>query len=168
MELLRSDANPWGEVLAVLLVAGPAALAALGMARAYGRRRAAEERDLGPLPVVAEPARPPDGEALYTGTTRGGSRAERVAAHGLFGRGPCRYWFTPGGLVFHRFRGSVVRIAPVREVGLVGAHAGRVLAPDRIVVIGWTLGGTEVDSGFGFGDAAQARAFSERLGPVRV
>lgn len=159
IELLRSDANPWGEVLAVLLVVLPAALAALGMRRAYRRRRAADEAGLGALPEARRPQRDADGEALYTGTTRAGSRSERVTAHGLFGRGPCRYWFEPQGLVFQRYRGPVVLIAAVAEVGLVGAHAGRVVAPERIAVVRWPLG----DTGFAFPDAEQARAFAARL-----
>jgi hypothetical protein len=167
IEFLRSETNPWGEAVAVLLVLGPALLASWGMRRAYRRRRAAEESAYGPLPVVAEPARAPDGEALYTGTTRGGSRAQRVAAYGLFGRGPCRYWFDPAGaLVFHRYRGPVVRIATVHTLGLVGAHAGRVLSPERIAIVGWTLGEQDVDSGFAFAEAVQARAFAETLAGV--
>lgn len=164
IELIQSDDNPFGEILAVLLVVGPALLAGWGMWRAYRRRRSREEAAFGALPTAAEPARAPDGEALYTGTTIGGSRAERVAAYGLFGRGPCRYWFDPGGaLVFQRYRGPVVRVAAVRRLGLVGAHAGRVLSPDRIVIVGWALGAQDVDTGFAFPEAAQARAFAERL-----
>lgn len=164
MELLRSDANAWGEALAVLLVVLPAALAALGMRRAYRRRRAAEEVAAIPLPTVAAPQRAADGEALYTGTTRAGSRSQRVTAHGLFGRGPARYWFEPEGLVFARFRGPVVLIADITEVGLVGAHAGRVVAPERIAVVRWALG----DTGFAFPDAEQARAFVQRLETVHA
>lgn len=163
IEWLRSDQNPWGEALAVAIVVVPAALVAWGMVRAYRRRRAANEQALGPLPTARRPGRDPDGEALYTGTTRGGSRAERIAAYGLFGRGPCSYWFEQGALVFARYRGPVVRIAEVRELGLVGAHAGRVLAPERIAVVRWALEGTEVDTGFAFSDAAHARHFAEEL-----
>lgn len=163
LEFLRSEQNLWGEVLAVALVVGPALLVAWGMARGYRRRRAAGEQALGPLPTTALPDRDPDGEALYTGTTRGGSRAERVAAYGLFGRGPCRYWFEQGALVFARFRGPVVRIAEVGEVGLVGAHAGRVLGPDRIVIVRWVLEDADVDTGFAFSDTAHARRFAEGL-----
>jgi hypothetical protein len=152
IDVLRSDGNPWGEVLAVALVLGPALLAAWGMARVYRRRRATEEAAYGDLPTTREPDREPDGEALYTGTTR---------------RGPCRYWFDPAGaLVFQRYRGPVVCIAMVRELGLVGAHAGRVLSPERIAVVGWTLGGHDVDTGFAFPEAVEARAFAETLAGV--
>jgi hypothetical protein len=156
----------------VVLVVLPALVAGWAMLRSYRRRRAAEEAALGPLPRGPEPGRPPDGEALYTGTTYGGSRALRVTAYGLFGRGPCSYWFEPGrhlppgpptpaAVVFRRFRGPVVRLEAVRTVALVGAHAGRVLAPRRIAILGWTLGQTEVDTGFAFEDAAQAERFAE-------
>lgn len=173
LEFLRSEANPWGEVLAVVLVVLPAVLAAWGMLRSYRGRRGAEEDALGPLPPGEAPDRDPDGEALYTGTTRGGSRAVRVTAHGLFGRGPAVYWFEPGrhlppeeprlpALVFRRYRGPVVRIEAIREIGLVGAHAGRVLAPQRIVVVGWRLGAADVDSGFAFEDVALAERFADQ------
>ena len=163
MEFLRSDANPWGEVVAVALVVVPALLAGWAMYRAYRRHRARNEQAYGPLPTAAEPKREPDGEALYTGTTRGGSRAERLAAHGLFGRGPCRYWMEPGSFTFMRFRGPAVRLTEIRELGLVGAHAGRVLAPERIAVVRWVLGEDEVDSGFAFPDSARAHAFADAL-----
>jgi hypothetical protein len=143
------------------------------MLRSYRGRRAREEAALGPLPTGPAPDRDPDGEALYTGTTYGGSRALRVTAYGLFGRGPASYWFEPGrhlppappspaALVFRRFRGPVVRLEAVREVGLVGAHAGRVLAPRRIAILGWTLGDVDVDTGFAFEDAALAERFAEQ------
>jgi len=160
LELLRSDGNILGELFAVAVVVGPAVLGAWGMRRGYLRRRAGEEAAVGPLPATPEPARAPDGEALYTGTTHGGSRARRLAAHGLFGRGPCRYWLEPGQLVFQRFRGPVVGVRDVHEVGRTGAHAGRVLGPGRITVVAWRLGDTDVDSGFGFDDADLAEAFA--------
>lgn len=163
LELLRSDGNILGEVFAVVVVVGPACWAAWAMRRAYRRRRASEEARLGPLPRIPVPGRAPDGDALYTGTTYGGSRARRIAAHGLFGRGPCRYWLEPARLVFQRHRGPVVSLTDVRDVGLTGAHAGRVLAPRRIAVIAWRLGETDVDSGFAFEDAVLAQAFAERV-----
>jgi hypothetical protein len=48
----------------------------------------------------------------------------------------------------------------VHGVGLAGAHGGRVLAPGRIAVVGWRLGRTDVDTGFGFDDAAHAATFA--------
>jgi len=166
LELLRSDGNILGEMVAVALVVGPAVLAAWGMRRAYLRRRASEESTVGPLPRIPEPDRAPDGQALYTGTTYGGSRARRLAAHGLFGRGPCRYWLERDRLVFQRLRGPVTSVRDVCKVGLTGAHAGRVLAPRRIAVIAWRLGDTEVDTGFAFDDAAMAEAFAQRVAAV--
>ena len=159
LDVLRSDANPLGEIVSVAGLLVLWALAVVLMRRGYRRRRAADEAALGSLPVVQPPARDPDGSALYTGTTRGGSRADRIAAAGLFGRGRCDWWLDGDGLVFRRVRGPVVRCTGVRDVGLVGAHAGRVVAPGRIAVVSWTLGATEVDSGFAFDDADAAEAF---------
>jgi hypothetical protein len=148
-------------VAATALLVVPFALAVYAMWRGYRRRTTVDETRFGPLPAVQEPGRPPDGEALYTGTTRGGSRMQQVAVSGLFGRGVCRYWIEPPqGLVFRRERGPAVAVSGVREVGLTGAHAGRVLSPGRIAVVAWTLGDEPVDTGFGFEDAARAATFA--------
>ena len=163
LDVLRSDANPAGEIVSVAALLVLWALAVLLMRRGYRRRRAADEAALGDLPAVPAPAREPDGRALYTGTTHGGTRADRIAAGGLFGRGPCEWWLDGDTVVFRRVRGPVVRCTGLRDVGLVGAHAGRVLAPGRIAVISWTLGETLVDSGFAFDDAQSAAAFRDSV-----
>lgn len=104
-----------------------------------------------------------DGEAYYLGTTVGGSRHHRIIGGLLFGRGPCRYWLEPGTLVFQRDGGPVVTMTGISQVGLAGAHAGQVLAPNRIAIVTWIHEENEVDSGFGFTDSVQAEAFADRV-----
>lgn len=160
IDALRSDENLLGELVALLLLLVPFALAVVGLYRGYAGRRAREEEQYGPLPVTDPPNRPADADVLYTGTTIDGTPIAKIAAHRLFGRGACRVWIENGGVVFHRVHGPVVAIRTIRVVGLAGAHAGRVLAPGRIAIVGWTLGGHDVDTGFAFGDAASAAAFA--------
>ena len=163
LDALRSDDNLLGEAVAALLLLVPWALAVWGMRRGYRRRRARDEERFGAVPSVDPPGRAPDGEALYTGTTVGGSRIDRVGAGGLFGRGPCRFWLDTDRLVFQRVRGPVVAVTGIRDAGVTGAHAGRVLAPGRIAIVAWTLGGRPVDTGFAFDDAEAAADFADRV-----
>ncbi|HUH07203.1 MAG TPA: hypothetical protein VML96_05270 [Egibacteraceae bacterium] len=160
LDAIRSDDNLYGEALAVALLVVPWLLAMYAMWRGLRRRRDRDRDRLGPLPTIAPPRRPADGEALYTGTTEGPEVIKRVAIEGLFGRGPCRYWIEPGGLVFQRARGPIVAATTVHAVRLAAAHAGRVLARGRVAVVGWSLGGADVDTGFGFDDAPYAAAFA--------
>ena len=125
-----------------------------------GRRM---RRQTGLLPTVRAPLREPDGEALYVGTTVGGSLAHRLVAGALFGRGTCRYWLEAGYLVMQRAGGPVIRPLGISQGGLSGAHAGQVLAPNRIAVVTWLLGEDEVDTGFGFEATTLAEQFAEQV-----
>ncbi len=129
--------------------------------RWIGRRL--RRQKIGLLPAVDAPLREPDGEALYVGTTVGGSLAHRVVAGALFGRGTCRYWLEPGSLVMQRGPGLVIALTGICQVGLSGAHAGQVLAGNRIAIVTWMLGDDEVDTGFGFEAATLAERFAERV-----
>jgi hypothetical protein len=161
-DVLRSDANVVGETFAVLALLGVWGLAVWGMARGYRRRRRHDEARFGALPVVDPPQRTPDGEAIYTGTTT--PDGARVGAGGLFGRGPCRYWLEGERLVFARHRAPALAVAPL-GVDLAGAHAGRVLAPGRIALVAWRLNDLDVETGFGFDDAADAATFADTVQP---
>ncbi len=125
-----------------------------------GRR---QRRRTGLLPAIHALRREPDGEALYVGTTVGGSQQHHLVAGALFGRGTCCYWLEPGGLVMQRAGGPVVALAGICQVGLAGAHAGQVLAPNRIAIVTWMLGHEDVDTGFGFQDAKRAERFAEQV-----
>ncbi|MGH8886807.1 MAG: hypothetical protein ACRDYX_16895 [Egibacteraceae bacterium] len=127
----------------------------------------------GPVPTVDVPKGAPDGEAVYVGTTIGGSAHHRVVGGVLFGRGECRYWLSDGIVTFQRGCGEgdgpggpAIALTSITEVGLSGAHAGQVMAPNRIAVVTWAVGQDEVDTGFGFEDAKHAEVFADRVAAV--
>ena len=131
---------------------------ATGIRGWIGRRRRGQAAL---VPTARAPKREPDGEAVYVGTTV--VESHKVMAGALFGRGDCRYWIEPGRLVFEREGGPVVALTRISQVGLAGAHAGQVLAPSRIAIVTWGLGGDDVGSGFGFTDAKHAELFADQL-----
>lgn len=129
----------------------------------------------GAVLAVDVPKSAPDGEAVYVGTTIGGSAHHKVGG-ALFGRGECRYWLQGGALTFQRGGGGgsgrevtggpAIALTRITEVGLSGAHAGQVMVPNRIAIVTWTLGRNEVDTGFGFDNPRQAEAFADRVAAV--
>ncbi|MGH8901242.1 MAG: hypothetical protein ACRDYA_06065 [Egibacteraceae bacterium] len=139
--------------------------------RSWTSRRA----HYGPVSAVDVPKSAPDGEAVYVGTTIGGSAHQKVGG-ALFGRGECRYWLQGGALTFQRGGGGgpglqarsgpAIALTGITEVGLSGAHAGQVMAPNRIAIVTWRLGQDEVDTGFGFDNPIQAEAFADRVAAV--
>lgn len=120
----------------------------------------------GPVPIVEVSPCAPDGKAVYVGTTIGGSAHHRVVGGVLFGGGECRYWLQEGTLTIQRDPGPAIALTGITEVGLSGAHAGRVMAPNRIAIVAWTLGQDEVDTGFGFANSKQAEAFADQVAAV--
>ncbi|HWH31859.1 MAG TPA: hypothetical protein VNU01_04240 [Egibacteraceae bacterium] len=167
LEVIQSDHNLVGEALALALLLGVAALSLAGMRRGYRRRRAAARDRYGELAPVPAPAREPDGQALYTGTTRAGSRVERVALPELWGRWRCDWWADAGRVVLRGPGGRVVALDGIVECGLVGAHAGRAVGRGRIAVVRWRLGGHEVDTGLQFASAEEALGFTARIEAAR-
>jgi hypothetical protein len=136
---------------------------ATGIRRWIGRRRRGQTAL---VPTARPLKREPDGQAIYVGTTVGGSQHHRIVGGALFGRGECRYWIEPGSVVFERIGaggGVTVALTEILQVGQSGAHAGQVLAPSRIAIVTWALGAEELDTGFGFSDAKHAEAFAERV-----
>jgi hypothetical protein len=137
--------------------------------RSWTSRRA----NYGLIPTVDVPNPAPDGEAVYIGTTIGGAAHHRVVGGILFGRGACRYWLSDGTVTFQRgdgdgpgsesARGPAIALTGITEVGLSGAHAGKVMAPNRIAIVTWTLAQDEVNTGFGFEDAKRAEVFADRV-----
>ncbi len=121
------------------------------MARSWRRRRAAGEAD-----GLAEPAAPPEpadgeelAEAVYVSTVVTGQRLDRVAAHGLGARSGAGVGVVGGDVIIRRDGARSLLVAgedvvrAQRQRGQVGkVVAGR----GGLVVITWTLGGTEVDT----------------------
>lgn len=163
LELIQSDRNAFGEIVATALFFAIFGWAVLAMRRGWRRRSAAAAERFGPVPVGQAPDREPDARALCTGTTVAGSRVERVALPELFGRRRVEVWVEPGGLVLRGPGESALRLSGMVEAGLTGAHAGRAVGHERIAVVRWTLGEHQVDTGLQFASAEEAREFVSRL-----
>ncbi|MCK9897477.1 hypothetical protein [Frankia sp. AgB32] len=154
--------------LLLLLVAIVGALA-----RAWQSRATEQEENLPDLPepptepgtVLAAPLR-----GTYLGTVDAGHWLEWIAARGLGGRiaGYVSVYETGvrvdrGGDTFWIPRDAV------RGARLERAHAGKVSAPGRLIVIAWSYGGHELETGFRGEDRARqpkaVRAVHELIGP---
>lgn len=164
LDLIQSDANLFGEIVATALFAAIFALALAGMRRGWRRRSGEAAARYGAVARTQAPVREPDGRALCTGTTVAGSRLERVALPELFGRWRCEWWAEPAGLVFRKADGTVLGLGPVAATARTGAHAGRAVGRGRIALVRWTLNGIEIDTGLQFDSADEAAAFTARLG----
>jgi hypothetical protein len=164
LDLIQSDANLFGEIVATALFAAIFFLAIAGMRRGWRRRRGDAAARYGAVPRTGAPVREPDGRALCTGTTVAGSRLERVALPELFGRWRCDWWVEPGGLVLRKADGTLLDLGPVAATARTGAHAGRAVGRGRIALVRWTLNGIEIDTGLQFDSADEAEAFTARLG----
>lgn len=89
-------------------------------------------------------------EGWYVATTPVGEPLERIAAHGLGFRARATVVVHPEGLVLDR-RGSTPIHLPVvdlRGVSRATWAIDRVVEPEGLVVVGWMLGTTHVDTYF--------------------
>ena len=160
-----------------LAVLGTAALLCWLMWRSYRRRMTRQERSLVTLPPVPGDLGPEvlaPTRAYYVGTTAAGAWLERVAALGLTERGEATVALYDAGLLVTR--SSVDRAderlfvpaAALRGARSDRALAGKVVAEGGMLVVHWTLAGTELDSGLVVHDrAAQAsyiRAVNDAVG----
>ncbi|THJ75117.1 hypothetical protein E7Y31_07470, partial [Candidatus Frankia alpina] len=174
--VFAADRGPDRLGLHLLLVVGLLLLfvAVVGtMLRARRNKADRQEEDLPELPgppaepgtVLAAPLR-----GMYLGTVDAGHWLERIAAHGLGGRvGGYVSVYETGVRVD---RGSDAFWIPrdaVRGARLERAHAGKVSAPGRLVVIAWSYGGHELETGFRGEDRARqpkvVRAVHDLIGP---
>lgn len=103
----------------------------------------------------------------YLGTTLAGKWLERVVAHGLGTRSAAALTVTATGVRLDRVAApSFAVLAPdVLDVRTDRAHAGRLSAEDAVVVLGWRLGGTVVETGFRPEDPADAQHIVAALRP---
>jgi hypothetical protein len=86
----------------------------------------------------------------YVATTIAGDWLDRIAAHGLGVRAVADAVVLDEGVVFDR-SGAVELFIPredLREVGLASGMAGKFVEKDGLVVVGWLLGETAVETGF--------------------
>lgn len=130
-------------LLAVVLLAGAGMLAGW-------RRRLRAQRTLGPVrPVPADPGAPSvTAEVLYVATTLRDRPLERVVVHGLAMRSRATVQAFDTGLALALPGRDAVWI-PAEDLTAVGRATyaiDRVVEPDGLLRIRWTLGETPVDT----------------------
>lgn len=132
-------------LLIVALVVAAAALMLVGW-RARRRRQAAV---IAPLPVPAElGASTVVVDGWYVATTPVDEPLERIAVHGLGFRARATVSVHPQGIVLDR-RGSDAVHLPATDLRTAGRATwaiDRVVEPAGLIVIGWMLGSTPVDT----------------------
>lgn len=116
------------------------------------RRRAVSQSGL------PAPARPREGSAvlhgpvdgMYVATTRAGDPYDRIAVHGLGLRTAADVVLTEDGIVLDRAGTGDLLIpwADVRDVRTAQGMIGKFVEPDGLIIIGWTLADTPLDTGF--------------------
>lgn len=155
-----------GGVVTVAVIAG----LWLAMRRGWRRRagRQAHVAAPAPLDAVTGPAVLGPVRLTYLGTTLGGHWLERVVAHGLGSRSAARLAVSADGLRVERpaARSFSVLAPDLCDARVDRAHAGRLGAAGAVVVVGWRLGETPVESGFQADDPAQAAQIVAALRPL--
>ncbi|MBX6390607.1 MAG: hypothetical protein IRZ08_16710, partial [Frankia sp.] len=163
--------------LRVLLAIGFLLLfvAVIGALRQAWRRRATQQED--DLPELLVPpedkgvqlAAPLRG--MYLGTVDAGHWLEWFAAHGVGGRQGGYVTVYEAGVQVDRLgRAFWIPREAVRGARLERAHAGKVAAPGRLIVIAWSWEGRELETGFRGEDRSRqpkvVRSVHELIGPA--
>jgi carbamoyl-phosphate synthase small subunit len=143
------------------------------MRRAWRARATAQEDDLRDLPyppeqpgtVIAAPLR-----GMYLGTVDAGHWLEWIAARGLGGRDGGYVTVYETGVQVDRYGEAFwIPREAVRGARLERAHAGKVAAPGRLIVVAWSFAGRELETGFRGEDRARqpkvVRAVHDLIGP---
>ncbi|MBR7674608.1 PH-like domain-containing protein [Streptomyces daliensis] len=125
--------------------------------------------DLPELPVAPEAAR--EAEPLlrmagrYHGSTTAGQWLDRIVAHGLGTRSRAELTLTEHGIDVARpgAEDFFIPAAQLRGARLDKGIAGKVLTEGGLLVVTWTHGSRELDSGFRSDSAAEHAAWVERL-----
>ncbi len=146
-----------------------------GMRRSWRHRAKRQEEDLPDMPEVPEQtgavvAAPLKG--LYLGTVDAGHWLDRITARGLGGRADAYVSVYDHGIRVDR-AGSEPFWIPreaVRGARLERAHGGKVAGVGRIIVIAWSLGAHELETGLRGDDRARqpkvVRAVHALIGPL--
>lgn len=134
------------------------------------RARARRQRDiLAPVPAPAD-----RGDALgeftgkYVATTRSGDPLDRITVHGLGFRSDVTVEITTGGLLLGRPGESDIWIpqASLRGIRRATWTIDRVVEPDGLHLVEWTLGADVVDSYLRLAEPARFDAALEPLIPT--
>ena len=142
-------------ILIVMLVVVAAALMLVGW-RARRRRQSGVAAPLDP-PAELGPATV-DVEGWYVATTPVDEPLERIAVHGLGFRARARVTVHPEGIVLDRRGSDAVHLptADLRTAGRATWAIDRVVEPEGLIVIGWMLGSSPVETYLRFPDRTDA------------
>ncbi|CAN7392026.1 PH-like domain-containing protein [Arthrobacter sp. LjRoot14] len=116
------------------------------------RNRLRRQSDVEQLPSVpaelSQPLATADGQ--YVATTTAGDWLDRIAVHGLGIRTNAELTVHPEGVLFERSGAGPVFIPADRLTGIRqdSGMAGKFVEKDGLLVVSWTLGGRELDTGF--------------------
>lgn len=138
------------------VVAGFATVAVIGvlflMLGTGWRSRLRRQSDVEQLPAVptdlSQPLVTADGQ--YVATTTAGDWLDRIAVHGLGIRTNAELTIHPEGVLFERSGAAPVFIPAARLTGVRqdSGMAGKFVEKDGLLVVSWTLGSRELDTGF--------------------
>lgn len=116
------------------------------------RNRLRRQSDVEQLPAVPQelslPLAAADGQ--YVATTTAGDWLDRIAVHGLGIRTDAELTVHPEGVLFERSGAGPLFIPANRVTGVRqdSGMAGKFVEKDGLLVVSWTLGGRELDTGF--------------------
>ena len=116
------------------------------------RNRLRRQSDVEQLPAVPEelslPLAAADGQ--YVATTTAGDWLDRIAVRGLGIRTNAELTVHPEGVLFERSGAGPLFIPANRLTGVRqdSGMAGKFVEKDGLLVVTWTLGGRELDTGF--------------------
>lgn len=131
------------------------------------RSKLKRQQGLGELPEVPQDlgAATISVPGQYVVTTAGGDWLDRLAVHNLGVRTPAIIHVHAGGIVVERSGAQDIYIAAdtLREVGTQSGMVGKFVEKDGLVVMGWLLENTEVDTGFRTTEAGAKRPLIEAL-----
>ena len=131
------------------------------------RGRLKRQGTLGGLPAVPADLGPAalSVPGQYVVTTAAGDWLERMAVHGLGVRTPATVHVHADAVLIERRGAPDLFIAQgaLTEITTQAGMAGKFVEQDGLVVIGWTLGSTAVDTGFRTTEAGAKRPLLEAL-----
>lgn len=146
-------------LLPALLLGAVALLAGLGMVLSWRARRRRGAAIGTPLPAPVDAGAPlAAAEVLYVATTIAGQPLQRVAVPGLGFRARGSALVHPIGIVLDLDGGAPVLLpAEGLEVGRATWAIDRVVEPEGLLLLAWTLGATRVETALRTPDPAAGR-----------
>ncbi|GAB3570760.1 PH-like domain-containing protein [Spelaeicoccus albus] len=141
------------------------------MRRGWTSRRGRQDDIPAPAGVPAAPGEPgTSAEGTYVCTTRAGDWLDRIAVHDLGIRTGAAVEVYAGGIAVRRDGQPDFYIprSDLRSVSTADGMAGKFVEAGGLVVIGWTLGHTDVDTGFRTRYAADKTTLIESISQLEA